>query len=112
MLAGLAHLPAAPLGDGALRIRQHVDKEPVMKKQSSPISHVASRRSVNLPNSIEEFLRRQSVAPQEKLHCPECGSVMRNMETSFTSFETEKAWNLTLPVCLECDPKSRRSTVP
>ena len=83
-----------------------------MKKQSSPISHVASRHSVNLPNSIEEFLRRQSVAPQEKLHCPECGSVMRNMETSFTSFETEKAWNLTLPVCLECDPKSRRSTVP
>ena len=36
-----------------------------MKKQSSPISHVASRRSVNLPNSIEEFLRRQSVALRE-----------------------------------------------
>jgi hypothetical protein len=83
-----------------------------MKNQSAPISHVASRRSVNVPNSIEEFLRRQAVAPQEKLHCPECGSVMRNMETSFTSFETEKAWNLTLPVCLECDPKSRRRTVP
>jgi hypothetical protein len=49
LLAGLAHLPAAPLGDGALRIRQHVDKEPVMKKQSAPISHVASRRGVNLP---------------------------------------------------------------
>ena len=56
-----------------------------MKKQSSQISHVASRRSVNLPNSLEEFLRRQSVAPQEKLHCPECGSVMRNAETSFVS---------------------------
>ena len=101
-----------------------------MKKQSAPISQVASRRSVNLPNSLEGFLRRlsttqckpsnslegflrrQSVAPQEKLHCPECGSVMRNAETSFTSFETEKAWNLTLPVCLNCDPKSRRSTVP
>jgi hypothetical protein len=68
-----------------------------MKKQFSPISHVASRRSVNLPNSIEEFLRRQSVAPREKLHCPECGSVMQNAETSFTSFETEKAWNLTVP---------------
>ena len=111
MLAGLAHLPAAPLGDGALRIRQHVDKEPVMKKQFSPISHVASRRSINPPNSIEEFLRRQSVAPREKLPCPECGSVMQNAETSFTSVETEEAWNLTLPVCLDCDPKSRRSAV-
>jgi hypothetical protein len=83
-----------------------------MKKQSSQISHVASRRSVNLPNSLEEFLHRQSVAPREKLHCPECGSVMQNAETSFTLFGTEKAWNLTLPVCLDCDPKSRKSTVP
>ena len=83
-----------------------------MKKQSTPISHVAPRRSANLPNSIEEFLHRQSVAPHEKLHCPECGSVMRNAEASFTSFETEKAWNLTLPVCLDCDPKSRRNAVP
>ena len=82
-----------------------------MKKQSAPISQVASRRSVNL-HSLEGFLRRLSVSPQEKLHCPECGSVMRNAETSFTSFETEKAWNLTLPVCLNCDPKSRRNTVP
>ena len=83
-----------------------------MKKQSSQISRVASRRRVNLPNAIEEFLCRQSVAPREKLHCPECGSVMRNAETSFTSFGIEKAWNLTLPVCLDCDPKSRRNAVP
>ena len=83
-----------------------------MKKQSSPIAYVAPRRSVYLPNAIEKFLLRQSVAPQEKLHCPECGSVMRNAETSFTSSGIEKAWNLTLPVCLDCDPKSRRSTVP
>jgi hypothetical protein len=83
-----------------------------MKKQSFALSHVARPRNVNPPNSIEEFLRRQSIAPPQNLHRPECGSVMRIAEISFTSCGPEKAWNLTLPVCLNCDPKSQRSTVP
>jgi hypothetical protein len=80
--------------------------------KSFALSHVARPRNVNPPNSIEEFLRRQSIAPPQNLHRPECGSVMRIAEISFTSCGPEKAWNLTLQVCLNCDPKSQRSTVP
>jgi hypothetical protein len=83
-----------------------------MKKQSFPISRVAPRHSVNFPNSIEESLHRLSIAPREKLHCPECASVMRNEETTFTLFGTEKAWNVSLPVCQHCVAKSQRSMVP
>jgi hypothetical protein len=76
-----------------------------MKKQPLPNFSVAPPVTSEL--IIEALLHRESLAPRKQLACPECGSVMRNVESTFSLFGTEKTWNLALPVCLTCHPLSR-----
>ena len=61
-----------------------------MRKQPSPMSHLVPCHNAHLRNSIEEFLLDQSIAPLEKLSCPQCGAVMRNTQTTFTPFGTTR----------------------
>jgi hypothetical protein len=72
--------------------------------------------SVSPPNGsdliIEGFLHRESLAPRQQELCPECGSVMPNMESTFYLVGTEKSWTLALPVCLFCERDARPTIRP
>jgi hypothetical protein len=81
-----------------------------MKKQPLPDSLVAPPDGSQL--IIERFLHSQSLALRQQKLCRECGSVMLNMESTFSLFGTDKSWTLALPVCLLCYPDSRPTVEP
>jgi hypothetical protein len=76
-----------------------------MKKQPAPYFSIPPPAGSEL--IIEALLHRESLAPRTLQVCPECGSVMRNVESTFSLFGTEKTWNLALRMCLTCAPISR-----
>jgi hypothetical protein len=81
-----------------------------MKKQPLPDFLVAPPDGSQL--IIERFLHSESLAPRQQQLCPECGSVMLNMQSTFSLFGTDKSWILALPVCLLCNPDSRPTVQP
>jgi hypothetical protein len=76
-----------------------------MKKQPLPDFSVIPPNGLDL--IIEGLLHRESLAPRKQQLCPDCGSKMRNVESTFSLFGTDRTWNVALPVCLRCDPISR-----
>jgi uncharacterized protein with PIN domain len=55
-----------------------------------------------LPDSVERALKALSENPEES-SCPHCGGELRYFKTRFWIEGTDKAWNIRVPVCLDCE---------
>ncbi len=81
-----------------------------MEKQ--PLPDFSVRPPARSELLVEGVLQRESLALRQQQLCPECDSVMLNVEGTFSLFGTDRTWTIALPVCLFCDPDSRPNAQP
>jgi hypothetical protein len=55
-----------------------------------------------LPDSVERVLKALSANPEETC-CPRCGGELRYFKTKFWIEGKDKAWNIRVPACLDCE---------
>jgi hypothetical protein len=52
---------------------------------------------------LESFLNTISASPPAIRICPDCGSVMMQVEATLFLWPTNRSWNILLPLCPKCD---------